>query len=111
MQNNYNSTINGIIGNILFDAGISYSCELTQQNINSGTNKFYLMQIVFDGANYHFCVRYGRVDEYGNSPVNKLFIKKEDAIKAFCKQFKAKTGNIWGSPDPFVQQRGLYLLK
>jgi poly [ADP-ribose] polymerase 2/3/4 len=109
MNNQYDSTINNIPGNVLVNGDVIFSCELIQQNIQMGTNKFYLMQIVDTGINekYHLCVRYGRIGEYG-TPLNKSYNSMDEVIKAFCKQYKAKTKNTWGSGEPFIQHRGLY---
>lgn len=96
---------NSICGDVLVDSGVVYSCTLHQENIRFNTNKFYIMQVIYDGLNYHLCVRYGRVGDGGMSS-NKSFLSKSEAIAAFFKQFKLKTGNVWG--DKFVQKQGLY---
>jgi len=40
MNNQYDSTINNIPGNVLVIGDVTFSCELIQQNTQIGTNKF-----------------------------------------------------------------------
>jgi len=93
-----------ILGETLINESVVYACTLENKN-SFGSNKFYVMKIIYDGANYYLSVRYGRIGDYGNV-VNKSFASKNDAIKAFEKQYKLKTHNVWGAV--FVQQHNYY---
>jgi predicted DNA-binding WGR domain protein len=94
-----------ILGETLINEGVVYACTLENKN-SIGSNKFYVMKIIYDGENYYFTVRYGRIGDYGNV-VNKSFTSKNDAIKAFEKQYKLKTRNVWNTV--FVQQQNFYI--
>lgn len=96
-----------IKGEVLVDDTTAYTCTLNQTNINANNNKFYIMQIVCDTSNFHLYTRYGRIGLDGVSST-KQFSSKTQAIGAFNKQFKSKTGNTWG--DTFEKKQGKYFM-
>lgn len=93
-------------GTILSDDSGVYSCTLNQTDISTNKNKFYIMQIVTSGTEYHLHIRYGRIGENGTI-LSDTFSNKSSAVIKFEKQFKAKTGNSWGC-DTFIKKTGKY---
>ena len=88
---------------IYCDANYEYYCALNFSDIRMNSNKFYIMQIIFSNAgvnNKHHALytKYGRTGENGN-PCMKWFDTTSQVIKAYCSQYKSKTGNVWGSTD------------
>ena len=69
---------------------------------------FYRMQILHDGNRDVFVLftRWGRIGEDGASQ-RTPFADRDEAVKEFCKIFKAKSGNEWG--EPFEKKRGKYM--
>src|SRR3990172_5161393 len=94
-------------GKIVEDDGKILSCALNQTNLRLNSNKFYIMQLVQDGSSYVHFIRYGRMGEIGVISHRK-FGDVNSAKSAFCKQFKLKTGNVWGAD--FVKKEGKYFL-
>ncbi|KAH9515507.1 Poly [ADP-ribose] polymerase 2 [Bulinus truncatus] len=98
----------------VFESGKTiWDCMLNQTNISNNNNKFYLIQLLHnaDKNTYHVWQRWGRVGYDGqNSLVNSP--SADDAMKAFAKKFKDKTGNDWADKDSFYKIGGKYdLLK
>jgi poly [ADP-ribose] polymerase len=88
---------------IYCDATYEYFCALNFSNIGMNSNKFYIMQIIFSNVgvnNQHYALytKYGRTGENGN-PYLKWFDDPAQVIKAYCSQYKSKTGNKWGGTD------------
>jgi ankyrin repeat protein/predicted DNA-binding WGR domain protein len=69
---------------------------------------FYRMQLLHDTNRDVFVLytRWGRIGEVGASQ-RTPFSERDEAVKEFCKIFKAKTFNEWG--QPFEKKRGKYL--
>ncbi|MBA43111.1 MAG: hypothetical protein CMF62_03765 [Magnetococcales bacterium] len=86
-----------------------YTCILNQTDIKSNKNKFYIMQLICNNPTdtyYTHYIRYGRIGEIGK--ITNKTLTKQSAIDAFTKQFKTKTGNVWGKP--FVKKTGKYFM-
>lgn len=97
-------------GEILIDDGDVYSCTLNQTDIGSNKNKFYIMQLIKQHNNkYILFIRYGRISEKGRTEQTS-FATSSDAIQAFEKQFKSKTGNNWKSRANFVKKDKKYFM-
>lgn len=97
-----------IKGTIYTKDNIAYSCTLNQTDIEANKNKFYIMQIVKSASDYNLHIRYGRISENGKV-ISKSFNSENSAIAEFCKQFKAKTGNTFGTSG-FVKKTGKYFM-
>jgi predicted DNA-binding WGR domain protein len=97
---------NGIVYELNNDA---YTCTLNQTDIETNKNKFYIMQIIKNGSSYDHFIRYGRIGEPGKSSID-TYMTKEEAISAFEKQFKIKTGNNWSNKVSFIKKDGKYFL-
>jgi len=88
-------------------SGKYYDCTLNQTDIKSNKNKFYIMQLVKNNSDYIVFIRYGRVGVKGT--VNSIpYTDKCLAERYFNKQFRSKTGNMWGSK--FSEKKGKYFL-
>ncbi|RFU79882.1 hypothetical protein TARUN_2317 [Trichoderma arundinaceum] len=78
------------------DSGLIYDASLNQTNASHNNNKFYRIQVLFDGKSkqYKTWTRWGRVGEIGQSAIlgNGTVA---DAIKNFEKKFKDKSGLAW----------------
>lgn len=95
-------------GELVESNGLVYNCNLNQTEIDANKNKFYIMQLIKTGSEYKLCVRYGRLGEPGKALTTAQ--GSEVAGKAaFEKQFKAKTGNVWGTKD-FKKKPGKYFM-
>lgn len=86
-----------------------YDCMLNQTNIGHNNNKYYVIQLIKDGKNYHTWTRWGRVGESGQNK-NSTFTSLEQAVKEFEKKFKDKTKNNWSDRENFVPHPGKYTL-
>lgn len=85
-----------------------YSCTLNQTDIDANKNKFYIMQLIKTSDNkYVFYTRWGRISEKGR-PTLEYFSAETDGILSFEKQFKVKTGNVWGRE--FIKMPGKYFM-
>lgn len=87
--------------------GNVYSCNLNQTDIESNKNKFYIMQLVKNGNSYTLFTRWGRLGEPGK-PVTDTYSDEASGRTAFEKQFRAKTGNVWGKE--FVKKPNKYFM-
>ncbi|PTB69376.1 PARP-domain-containing protein [Trichoderma citrinoviride] len=78
------------------DTGLIYDASLNQTNASHNNNKFYRIQVLYDGKSkqYKTWTRWGRVGEVGQSALLGNG-KVEDAIKQFEKKFKDKSGLSW----------------
>ncbi|XP_066280586.1 poly [ADP-ribose] polymerase tankyrase-like isoform X1 [Branchiostoma lanceolatum] len=76
-----------------------------------GMNNFYKMQVIHQKGKdmYILMNRWGRVGDSGQFQ-RTPFLKAEDAVKEFCKIFKAKTGNNWKDVKNFQKQHKKYHL-
>ncbi|KLT38345.1 PARP-domain-containing protein [Cutaneotrichosporon oleaginosum] len=76
------------------DDGMIYDANLNQTNAGNNNNKFYRVQILYNGGNYRTWTRWGRVGEAGQ---NKLLGcgTLPDAIANFNQKFKDKSGLNW----------------
>ncbi|XP_078675989.1 poly [ADP-ribose] polymerase tankyrase-like isoform X2 [Branchiostoma floridae x Branchiostoma belcheri] len=76
-----------------------------------GMNNFYKMQVIHQKGKdmYILLNRWGRVGDSGQFQ-RTPFLKPEDAVKEFCKIFKAKTGNDWKDVKNFQKQPKKYHL-
>jgi poly [ADP-ribose] polymerase len=85
-----------------------YSCILNQTDIDANKNKFYIMQLIKNGSNLTHFMRYGRTGEMGRT-TEKVYSSEQEAITAFEKQFKTKTGNSWANKE-FTKKEGRYFM-
>lgn len=97
-----------IEGELVESDGMIYSCTLNQTDIDANKNKFYIMQLVRNGSNYTLYTRWGRTGEKGR-PTHDKYTTASEGMTAFQKQFKTKTGNIWGNKN-FVKKANKYFL-
>ena len=102
-----NCKFNG--GSLVESGGVVYDCTLNQTDIKSNKNKFYIMQLIKNGAKYVVYIRYGRIGEQGTT-MYKDFNAESQAINFFERQFKTKTGNNWANKDDFEKKPGKYFL-
>lgn len=86
-----------------------YSVNLNQTNIKDNNNKFYVIQILEGKDQYNVWTRWGRVGEPGRNNMDSFKSSKE-AILAFDKKFKDKSGNKWSNKDSFEPKKGKYVL-
>ncbi|PIK56560.1 putative poly [Apostichopus japonicus] len=86
-----------------------YDCMLNQTNIERNKNKYYVIQLLTEGAKYHLFTRWGRVGETGEKDT-KPFEDEEAAIKAFKKKFSDKTENEWDDRANFSPVADQYTL-
>ena len=86
-----------------------WDAMLNQTNIGANNNKFYVIQLVKQGAKYYTWTRWGRVGETGQSALLGSG-KQEDAEKEFEKKFKSKTANNWDKRAEFSAKKGKYAL-
>lgn len=86
---------------------VPYSCTLNFSTVQQNSNKFYVIQALKSSPNYYLHIRYGRVGDKGTS-VDKPFTSENLVIKAFYKQYKDKTKNVWGPISEFTPQPGRY---
>lgn len=89
---------------------------LNQCNITGGSNnnKYYRIQVVKDkSADRFYCwQKWGRVGEAARGSSVKFegpFPTVEKALKPFCKKFRDKTGNVFGS-GTFAPKAGKYTM-
>jgi len=85
-----------------------YSCTLNQTDIESNSNKFYVMQIIKTAKSYELFKRYGRIGETGTIRIES-FSNEFEAINEFLSLYKSKTGNTFGT-DSFTKKSGKYFL-
>ncbi|TFB04103.1 Poly [ADP-ribose] polymerase 2 [Trichoderma ghanense] len=78
------------------DTGLIYDASLNQTNASNNNNKFYRIQVLYDGKSkqYKTWTRWGRVGEVGQSAILGNGTAA-DAIKNFEKKFKDKSGLAW----------------
>ncbi|KFG79917.1 poly polymerase 2 ADP-ribosyltransferase 2 [Metarhizium anisopliae] len=75
-------------------SGMIYDASLNQSSTSNNHNKFYRLQILFQGSIYKTWTRWGRVGEMGQNAIlgdGSL----DDAKKHFEKKFKDKSGLAW----------------
>lgn len=94
-------------GEIVMKNGTVYNCTLNQTDIGENKNKFYIMQLLKYNNKYYRHVRYGRIGERGTVTGDE-YSDEYEAIMSFCKQFKSKTGNNWGTE--FIKKSGKYFM-
>ncbi len=66
------------------------------------------MQAIKNGTTHNVYIRYGRISEIENLS-NRLFTSESEAKSFLEKQFKTKTGNMWGTVN-FVKKQGKYFI-
>ncbi|KAG8422649.1 hypothetical protein J3459_010157 [Metarhizium acridum] len=75
-------------------SGMIYDASLNQSSTSNNHNKFYRLQILFQGSTYKTWTRWGRVGEMGQNAIlgdGSL----DDAKKHFEKKFRDKSGLAW----------------
>eukprot|EP00457_Paulinella_chromatophora_P004027 gb/GEZN01004037.1/.p1 GENE.gb/GEZN01004037.1/~~gb/GEZN01004037.1/.p1 ORF type:complete len:635 (+),score=148.15 gb/GEZN01004037.1/:24-1907(+) len=99
-------------GRDAYDVHGEYSVKLNQTNIHGGANnnKFYIIQVLQQGATYFLWTRWGRVGEPGQNALKSCGGNVDAAIKAFGQKFKDKTKNNWSDRLNFVKHDGKYQL-
>jgi poly [ADP-ribose] polymerase 2/3/4 len=95
-------------GELIEHNGSIYTCTLNQTDVGLNSNKFYIMQLVKSGTTISLYIRYGRTGETGTPRVTAQSSEAEGRT-AFEKQFKTKTGNVWGTKN-FVKKSGKYFM-
>lgn len=95
-------------GELVESNGLVYACTLNQTDIDSNKNKFYIMQLIKNGSNYILGIRYGRTGENGKAYTDPC-ASEDSGIATFQKQFRTKTGNVWGTKT-FVKKPGKYFM-
>lgn len=97
-------------------SNLVHAVVLNQCNITGGSNnnKYYRIQLVKDNSAERFYCwqKWGRVGEPARGSSAKFegpFPTVEKALKPFCKKFRDKTGNVFGS-GTFVPKSGKYTL-
>lgn len=95
-------------GELVEHNGKVYSCTLNQTDIDANKNKFYIMQLVKNGSTYTLYTRWGRTGEKGR-PTHDSYPSESSGVTAFEKQFRTKTGNIFGTAN-FVKKAGKYFM-
>eukprot|EP00727_Mastigamoeba_balamuthi_P006381 m51a1_g2363 hypothetical protein (631) ;mRNA; r:636109-638754 len=96
---------------VVEDDGTVWDCMLSQTNIGSNNNKFYVIQLLRHTSTGRLAVwtRWGRIGEKGQS--NLLCCTSLASAKdAFRKKFRDKTVNDWESRSDFVSKPGKYTL-
>ncbi|XP_078592750.1 poly [ADP-ribose] polymerase tankyrase-like isoform X2 [Branchiostoma floridae x Branchiostoma japonicum] len=103
-------------GAVLVDPELNLPYDMlgTKVDVQYGTygmNNFYKMQVIHQKGKdmYILLNRWGRVGDSGQFQ-RTPFLKAEDAVKEFCKIFKAKTGNDWKDVKNFQKQHKKYHL-
>mmetsp|Transcript_130232 Transcript_130232/g.309007 ORF Transcript_130232/g.309007 Transcript_130232/m.309007 type:complete len:706 (-) Transcript_130232:33-2150(-) len=86
-----------------------YSVKLNQTNIAGNNNKYYVIQVLVGGGQYHAWNRWGRVGESGATKL-KTFGTPEAAIKDFKSKFREKSANAWEYIDDFKPKKGKYII-
>lgn len=93
------------------DQDVAYDVVLTKVDVqgNSGWGlfNFYIMQVVKHKAKDLWILfnRWGVIGDTGQFQ-RTPFGKREDAVKEFCKIFKAKTGNDWKNVKRYLYFQG-----
>jgi len=83
---------------VIDEDAVIYDASLNQSNVGNNNNKFYILQLVQQGAvkktKHYTYTRWGRVGEFGQ---DKLIGPSDLAVatKDFEKKFKDKTGLAW----------------
>ena len=95
-------------GELVEADGLVYSCNLNQTDIDANKNKFYIIQLIKSGNQYILYTKYGRLGEKGK-PSTQTLTSEIEGKTIFAKQFKAKTGNVWGTKN-FVKKDTKYFL-
>ena len=95
-------------GELIEHNGKVYSCVLNQTDIDANKNKFYIMQLIKNGSMYTLYTRWGRISEPGR-PNTDTYPTESSGILAFEKQFKTKTGNVWGTTN-FIKKSDRYFM-
>eukprot|EP00730_Choanoeca_flexa_P002431 TRINITY_DN11049_c0_g2_i3.p1 TRINITY_DN11049_c0_g2~~TRINITY_DN11049_c0_g2_i3.p1 ORF type:complete len:900 (+),score=270.31 TRINITY_DN11049_c0_g2_i3:31-2700(+) len=108
------------------DNNLAHNVKLIATDLKTGTNKFYIIQMIklASGKRYAVFYRWGQVGD--NSGVmaggwsyyggGKDSFKQENygsvaaALKGFGKKFKDKTGNNWAQVDSFKARPGKYTM-
>ncbi|RLN93764.1 hypothetical protein BBJ28_00013748 [Nothophytophthora sp. Chile5] len=76
----------------------------------ASNNKFYMGQLIENGANYVVFRKWGRVGAKTPQSSAHSFSSLEVAQKEFKKAFASKSGNKWPLEQPFVRKKGKYVL-
>jgi len=84
----------------------NFECTLNDANIIKGSNKFFIIQILFDELKYYLWTRYGRVGKTGIIKFEEY--NKNNVVRKFISLFKSKTGNDWNSK--FKRYENKYVL-
>ena len=88
---------------IYLENGNIFDVMLIQVNIQMNTDKFYILQLIRDGADIDNCFvffRWGRTGTKGQHKLDGPF-PLGDAIKNFESKFLEKTGNNWNDRKNF----------
>jgi predicted DNA-binding WGR domain protein len=85
-----------------------WDTTLNQTNVGANNNKFYIIQVLADENDKHYCwTRWGRVGEPGQNKLDPCGTLVA-AISAFEKKFKEKTQNTWDKRHTFAKKDGKY---
>ncbi|CAI5700445.1 unnamed protein product [Peronospora effusa] len=93
--------------------GIAWSFMLNYTNISFGTygnNKFYMVQLIQNGADYMVSRKWGRVGTKNpQRALERYNTSLEKAQASFMKKFLDKSGNEWPLTEPFKRVEGKYV--
>ncbi|CAI5712874.1 unnamed protein product [Peronospora effusa] len=93
--------------------GIAWSFMLNYTNISFGTygnNKFYMVQLIQNGADYMVFRKWGRVGTKNpQRALERYNTSLEKAQASFMKKFLDKSGNEWPLTEPFKRVEGKYV--
>lgn len=70
-----------------FEVLEDFNCMLNQTNIAANNNKFFVIQLLTDGAKYFEFARWGRVGEKGQNQLTP-FSDRASAEQAFKRRFE-----------------------
>ena len=98
---------------IVIDEGdnLAYNMTFTSVDLESGQNRFYIMQIISFGKQFYLFKKWGRTGGYGqfNGDKSESYKTVAGALKEFGKKFKELTGNDWSQRHNIVQKPGRYI--
>ncbi|XP_058116089.1 poly [ADP-ribose] polymerase-like [Anopheles ziemanni] len=98
----------GLIGvtHVYTDDEVIYNCVLNKVDIQMDNNSFYKMQVLEGDLvkKYYLFRSWGRIGTTIGSVKTDTYYTAFDAIEAFKKQFKEKTGNEWDRHDSEYQK-------
>ncbi|EGD75200.1 poly polymerase [Salpingoeca rosetta] len=103
------------------DDNLAYNVMLNKADISTGVNKFYIIQLIQQGAGFVMFCRWGRVGDNSGimsgynywgrgkpSYMSRRFKSVDKATQGFAEKFEKQTGWPWADVDNFQHQPGRY---